>query len=186
MMKVNFLYISLFFLGVLVAWVILRFNGSETVEVVEHRVTDTIIYTKHDTVVYKQPVYITKLKTDTVYVKGEDGHITSIPISSYFYHEENVYDLWVKGFNVDVDSIKLYPQTKYVTITNNVEVEKHVKRRDLYATVGFKRFSNKIQPNIGLLLKTKKEAMLGVEIGYDPNNSFYYGFSYGLKLNKHE
>ena len=181
-MKVNFLSIFLFFWLVLVAWMILRFNRNETVEVVEHRVTDTIILTKYDTVVYKQPVYITKRIIDTVYIQDKDGHVASIPISSYFYHEDNVYDLWVKGFNVNVDSIKLYPQTKFVNIVNNVEVDRYVKRRDLYASVGFKRFSNKIQPNVGLLLKTKKEAIIGAEIGYDCNNSFYYGFTYGFKI----
>ena len=86
------------------------------------RVTDTIPH------YYPQPVeqqvvkYVTRWfpvnTTDTLtkYVTVADSVAVDIPITSRHYHAQE-YDAWVSGYDPNLDSIKVYQNTEYITET---------------------------------------------------------------------
>lgn len=91
-------------------------------------VRDTII----DTITYRQPrpvdSVILRYKTvklptvDTIFTKGEDtvrvdSVYVEIPIQQKEY-EDSTYHAWVSGFNVNLDSISVFPKT--ITITHRI------------------------------------------------------------------
>lgn len=91
-------------------------------------VRDTII----DTVTYRQPIPVDSVvlryktvklpKADTIFTKGEDivkvdSVYVEIPIQQKEY-QDSAYHAWVSGFNVNLDSISVFPKT--ITITNHI------------------------------------------------------------------
>lgn len=170
------------FFGVLVAWLFLPFNRSKTVEVVEKRVIDTLFQTKYDTLTIYENKYISKLVVDTVYIASNKDSLVSIPIAAYHYRKENLYDVWASGYNVSLDSILVYPATKYITTKEYVERKEYIETRNLYFLTGFKGFSSQKLPTIGLLYKTRRNALFSAEIGVDSDNNTFYGINIGFKI----
>lgn len=180
MSKIHLLYI--FVIGVLVALLCLSLNRSEKVEVVEKRVTDTLLVYKTDTLLEIIPKYIERHIVDTLYIPTNNQSYLPLPIESKHYSNDSTYDVWISGHKPNLDSIKTYPRIIERTITNSVEREVVINTFDLYPYLGFKRFHGEYLPSIGLLAKTKKNTIYGVEIGVDNNNDIFWGIQIGYKF----
>ena len=103
---------------------------------------DTVVI--HDTVPYYHPApkdsaivkYVTRylpvVKNDTIDHFADvskmihDSVAVEVPITSKHYGSKD-YDAWVSGFEVSLDSIKVYKETQYITetITRTVKENKH-------------------------------------------------------------
>jgi len=62
------------------------------------------------------PVVRTDTVTRTDYIAYHDTALVEVPITSKHYHGEN-YDAYVSGFDVNIDSIKVYNETQVITET---------------------------------------------------------------------
>lgn len=175
----NILYLSFFLLGVFVAYMTLRDNNRVQERVVY--VTDTLVVTKVDTFIQEKPKYITKRVVDTLYIESE-GKVSVFPIYQKHYSENGIYDAWVSGVQVSLDSIKTYNKTEYKTITNTKTIEREVKKIGLYPYIGVISHNGNIGERIGLTLTTKKRLMFSGEVGV-MNGKVYYGGNIGYKIN---
>jgi len=118
---------------------------------------DTIV----DTITYRQPVpvdsvvlrYVTvKLpQVDTILTKGEDiikvdSVYVEVPIQQKEY-QDSAYHAWVSGFNVNLDSISVFPKT--ITVTHRIR--EPPKRWGLGIQLGVTYYGNnrKFDPYIG-------------------------------------
>lgn len=79
--------------------------------------TDTV--TIRDTVTYEKPVYLTTRITDTiriVYPKDTIRvHDTIVMYREQRYYAHDRYQAWVSGIDPCLDSIKVFPETRYIT-----------------------------------------------------------------------
>lgn len=145
--------------------------------------TDTIIVYKRDTIIEYSIKYITKKTTDTLYFPSNESGFTTIPIEQSYFSKPNIYDLWVSGYNVSVDSIKTYPQIIYKTINNNTTTFVVEKKWNFYAYLGINKFNSQWSPNIGIVAKSPKNiALCGLELGLDGKSNIYYGIKLGYKI----
>lgn len=149
----------------------------------EKKEADTIILYKRDTIVEYSVKYLTKKHTDTLYLPSSNNGYTAIPIEQSYFSKPNVYDLWVSGYNVELDSMKTYPQIVYKTITNNTTTTVVEQKWNLYTYLGVNRFSNQWSPNVGIIAKSPKNTMMyGLELGLDGKSNIYYGIKLGYKI----
>lgn len=87
--------------------------------------TDTLLV--RDTIVEREPVYLTRTRTetvtDTLYLKGDTVKVeVEVPVS----HERAEYpeaDVWYHGYRAGIDSLRVYPVTR--VITNTVTVDRY-------------------------------------------------------------
>lgn len=77
-------------------------------------VTRTDTLTVRDTITEKKPVYVTRTVTDTMLVTVADTVYMVLEREQRWYHGDS-YDAWVSGYRPQLDSIRVYPETKYVT-----------------------------------------------------------------------
>lgn len=177
----NSLHLSyVLIIGVLVAICVILFNREQKVEVVEKCVTDTLFITRIDTIVHTNVKYQKEVVIDTIYVS--DAKEVFLPITQKHYSSSESYDVWVSGYKPNLDSIVTYPKTIYQTITNETIREIEINRLNLYAYLGFKRFSNEYIPSIGLMVKGRKNGLYGIEIGVNGGNDIFWGINVGYKL----
>lgn len=180
MNKESFLYCLIIILVVVVATMLLT-KKSANVESVVVTNTDTIIEYRYDTIEVEKPRYVYKSIIDTLYVTTNVGDSIPLVKEQKYYKEKEKYDIWVSGYNANLDSVKIYPQI----ITKNVilETEKTINKTNIYATLGFNAFNGGFIPNVGIYVSTKKKLLIGAEIGYYDKN-LVYGLTAGIKLNK--
>jgi hypothetical protein len=144
------------------------------VKIVERHTTDTLIIVKHDTIVKYKPKYIKERVVDSVkvYVKDLDKPI-SFPRTQRYFSEPNLYDLWVSGYDPQIDSLKFYPKIEYRTITNTNTKEVYPQRWKLYLGGGFDAISGTFIPKLSLMVAPPKKWGFGAEIGYYDKNVVY-------------
>lgn len=179
MSKIHLSY--LFIIVVLVTLLVLSLNRGCKVEVKEKRVTDTLVITKIDTVIEYKPRYITSKIIDTLYLPTHTQSSLLLPLTQKFYTSEGIYDVWISGYEPQLDSIKTYPKVEYRTITNTITKEVIKKEWNFYTYMGFKRLSNSWQPSVGVISKSPKNLIMGVEFGAI-NNEMYYGVNLGFNI----
>lgn len=179
MNKIHLTYISV--IVVLVALLTLSLNRNEKVEVIEKCVTDTLFITRVDTVVEYKTKVVNSVIVDTLYIESENT-ILKLPIEQKHFSTNNLYDAWVSGYKPNLDSIKVYPKTIYKNITREVTKEVVVERFNLYTYFGFKRFHKEWLPSVGLMAKSPKNSIYGVEIGLDNDNDLFWAINIGYKL----
>lgn len=109
-------------IGVLIGW-LCRGNKTPEREVVVQ--TDTL--TVRDTIVERQPVFVTIDRVDTMLIAIRDT--VTIRDTSYIvvsreqkHYRGDDYEAWVSGYRPALDSIYVFPQTKYIT-TETISVE---------------------------------------------------------------
>lgn len=143
--------------------------------------TDTIIEYKHDTLVYEKPKYVYKTKIDTqiIFINKKDS--VYLPIEQKYYSEKEKYDIWVSGYEPNLDSVKIYPKTIRESVI--IETKETIEKTNVYVTLGFNAFSGGFIPEVGVSITTKKKWLIGAKIGYYDKN-LVYGATVGLKLNK--
>ncbi len=82
--------------------------------------TDTL--TLRDTIRETRPVYVDRARTDTMLVAVTDTVMVRDTVymvldrEQRWYHGDR-YDAWVSGYRPALDSIYVYPETRYVTRT---------------------------------------------------------------------
>lgn len=83
-------------------------------------VTRTDTLTVRDTIMEICPVYVENTRTDTMLVAVTDTVMVSDTVymvldrEQRWYHGDR-YDAWVSGYRPALDSIYVYPETRYVT-----------------------------------------------------------------------
>ena len=109
--------IALLAVGILVGWLCRGVKPPQTEFVVN---TDTL--TVRDTIIERHPVYVTQTKTDTMLVAVRDT--TVIHDTTYIvldreqkYYRGDGYEAWISGYRPQLDSCRVFPETKYVTKT---------------------------------------------------------------------
>ena len=141
--------------------------------------TDTIVEYKYDTIVYEKPKYVYKTKIDTqiIFINKKDS--VYLPIEQKWYSEKDKYDIWVSGYEPNLDSVKIYPKT----IKESVKTTETKEKTNVYATLGFMTYSGAFIPEIGISITTKGKWLIGAKIGYYDKN-LVYGATLGYKLGK--
>ena len=172
----------LLYIIVIVVLVTLLFASKRQIKVVENRVTDTILHIKIDTITQYIPKYVTKKTIDTLYLQANDKNEVAIEIEQKHYSENGVYDAWISGYKLQLDSIKTYPRVEYRTITNNITKEIYKSTIDFYPYIGFKRLDDNIGQVFGLTIKMPKKWIYSAEIGV-MDNKMMYGVTVGYKIN---
>lgn len=153
-------YILLFVLGAAAGMLLPRscINTDHRGEV-ETR-TDTLYV--RDTIVERSPVFVAIDRVDTMLIAIRDTvtlHDTSYVVISreQKYYKGNDYEAWVSGYRPALDSIYVFPQTKYIT-TETISVEPR------------KRWGLGIQAGIGGTIQNGRitaAPYLGVGISYN-------------------
>lgn len=89
--------------------------------------SDTIVVIKRDTIVITKPIVVHTeelgLRTFRIKLLGHIGDQVSdtdsidiaLPIEQKVY-KDTMYTAWVSGYNTNLDSIKVYNTTRYITI----------------------------------------------------------------------
>lgn len=165
----------------LVTLLALSLNKKEKVGEVVKSVTDTLIVEKTDTVFKEKPIYKDRIVKDTIYI-AVGGTSVTLEIAQKWYSENGLYDVWVSGYETNLDSIRVYPKTIYSTITKETIIEKEYKHWNLYTYLGINRFSNAWNPNVGIQIQSPRNMMYGLEIGAYKNDRLYIGGKIGYKI----
>ena len=95
------------------------------------------------------------------------------------YSEPNLYDIWISGYEPNMDSVKIYPKT----IRESVKVTETIEKTNVYATLGFMTYSGAFIPEVGISIATKGKWLIGAKIGYY-DKDLVYGATLGYKLGK--
>lgn len=158
--NVIILSVSLLIVGIVAGWFIRKgVTGSDAHETVV--LLDTLVV--RDTVRERYPVYVERTVTDTMLVAFTDTVTVSdtvfvrLPREQRMYADTN-YVAWVSGYRPSLDSIEVYPATRYVTKT----VTKMEDSR--------KRWGIGIQAGYGIGLEGGKVTgvpYIGIGISYD-------------------
>ena len=109
-------------IGILIGW-LCRGNHAPDINVVTK--TDTL--TIRDTITERYPIYVTRTKTDTMLVQIRDTvtvHDTSYVVldREQNYYRGDDYEVWISGYRPRLDSIYVFPETRY--ITNEIQVKR--------------------------------------------------------------
>lgn len=174
-------YVPYIVIAVLLVSLLVSLTNRKEV-VIEKITSDTVYSVKLDTYKVKTPIFITERIVDTIYVKSDENGNILLPITQKCY-KDSLYEAWVSGFKPSLDSINIYNNTKFVTITNTVTREIYPKRTDFYLDAGVLYMNEKFAPNIGASIKFRNDMTLRGGIGYYDKN-LYYMFNVGFKLNK--
>ena len=172
-------YIIVFVIGFLLAW--FSKGTKEITNTIEVK-SDTVTIVKTQTIRDSVPKYISKIVKDTIEIPCNDGDsVVRLPIEQKFYSKPNMYDVWVSGYNADLDSIKIFNKIEYKTITNTINNTKYVNSSSLYGYVGLSKFDGKFIPMFDLIYSTKGNISFGGSIGLIDNKPIY-GLKFGYKL----
>ena len=155
-----------FLLGCLVGFFISKgmYQTHESVKIIRDTivVNDTIVHylpTPKDSVRTKFVTrYLPVVSHDTTLqlVEYHDTVEVEVPIMSKHYNSPQ-YDIWISGYEANLDSAKVYQQTQYITVTK--EITKSVKQ---------KRFGLGINAGYEYDFKDKKfKPCVGVGISYN-------------------
>lgn len=140
--------------------------------------TDTTTVERIDTVKVTKIVEVEKMVTDTTFITVRDSILVPVPILTYRFFQEGLYDITAKGFNVKISNITVFPKTVYQTVTNTVEKEVMVTSWDIYGGFGFWRFKDEWIPNIGFAVKAPKNLLFAANLGYYDKSLLYGGTVY--------
>lgn len=104
----------------------LLFNSKEREKEIVERVKtvrDTIVMTKTDTIKLHNLVYKEKKIIDTIVIKEN----TNIMIEQKKYGVDEVFDVWVSGYETRMDSARVYEREKEIIIRERIK-ERERKR----------------------------------------------------------
>lgn len=114
--------------------------------------TDTLVVV--DTVTIREPEYVerTVVRTELVAVHDtvrlRDTLFVEVPVESRHY-SDSLYDAWVSGCMASLDSIRVYPVTRYVTTERTVKVPER-KRWGIGVQAGYGVGKGGLTPYIGV------------------------------------
>lgn len=150
------------------------------------KVLDTLSQdSKKEKIVYKE-----KIVKDTIYIHDTvTGIDVYLPIVQQHYSEKGRYDLWISGVEpLNLDRIDIYKEVEYNTVTNTVTKTQYVypKNNELYLGGGFYSFLDTFTPVVNVSLKTKKNALISLNLGrYKGDNLVVGTYSWKIGRNKY-
>ena len=104
-------------------------------------------------------VEVGKMAHDTVAVE--------VPITSKHYGSKD-YDAWVSGFEVSLDSIKVYKETQYITEVRTISKPPNKWELDIVGGINYNFNKKKYTPHVGgELLYKPNRLQLGVRGGVE-------------------
>lgn len=145
-----------------------------TTDTIKKVIRDTI----HDTI--PTPVFISVVDTLIIPVPDTDGAIR-LPITQNHYSKPSLYDVWVSGYQPQLDSIKTYNSVVYSTIINETIKEVTVPKTSIYPYGGLIMSNGTVGGKIGVAVTTKKSWLFGGEVGM-LGKDVYYGVNIGYKI----
>ena len=166
MLKNNTLLYVAFILAVLMLggyWVHRHYNLDELITKTDTiTTTDTIYKTDTFTLIKPKPVYVSVLKTDTLYTN--QGEPIQLITEQKTYkdticaqNDTAIITSYISGVNANLDSLNLQLNRREIIRTNTVEITKFVKKKQ--------RFS--ISPQLGVgygLINRKPDIYAGIGI----------------------
>ena len=155
-------------------------NKENNVVYVDKIVRDTTCLSIRDTLTITKFVTLEKEVKDTVYIVSKDSIKVPVPMSDYHFKEDGFYDIDVYGYNVKLNKVEIYPQTKIVTITNTID-RKPKEDWDCYIKGGLGAFNGGVIPKVGFMLKTPKKVSFGANMGCF-NGDMTFEIEVGYKL----
>ena len=138
------LFFGIFFLG---RWT----KQCDPVRIVQYDTLPPVVRldTIRDTV--PVPKYKEVIRHDTIHdtAGGKPIHLP-IPISRYLFTDDSTYRMEVEGYNVQANSIEVYPRTVTQTIIQRVGVPGRPKRWGIGVSAGAALTQQGVQPYIGI------------------------------------
>lgn len=124
-----------------------QWKNPEIVEVVK---TETDTLTLWDTV-YKEkpvPIAVTKIVKDTIYITDTVYVVLDRETKLY---EDSTYQCQISGVNTELDWIKVFPKTTYITTEKVVQIEQKQPLFEFKPSVGlgYGLINNKIDIYVG-------------------------------------
>ena len=90
-----------------------------------------------------------------------------VPITSKHYGSKD-YDAWVSGFEVSLDSIKVYKETQYITEARTISKPPNKWELDLVGGINYNFNKKKYTPHVGgELLYKPNRLQLGIRGGVE-------------------
>mgnify|MGYP006991640963 CR=1 FL=1 len=167
---------------------------SDRVDGVSDSKVDTLSFINtiviRDTIIDTLVIYKDKIVKDTVRISDTNlGFDVYLPVVQKHYSEKERYDLWISGVEpLNLDRIDIYKEVEYKTITNTVTKTQYVypKNNELYLGGGFYSFLDTFTPVVNVSLKTKKNALISLNLGrYKGDNLVVGTYSWKLGRNKY-
>lgn len=150
---------------------------------VESRVmTDTVFYTKTDTIHDTIPQLVRISVKDTLIMYVKDSIKVELPIEQKHYSKPLSYDVWVSGYQPRLDSVRTYVNTDFRTITVETTREVERKRMGIYPFVGVNTWNGHVGGKVGVMLTTKGKFAFGGELGI-MESKMYYGVNVAYRVN---
>lgn len=143
-------------------------------------IRDTNIVSINSPLIIKDFKLVERKVKDTVYIVVKDSIKVPVPMSDYNFKEDGLYDIDVYGYNVKLNKVEVYPQTKIVTITNTIDKTKK-EDWDFYLRGGLGAFNGGVIPKVGFMLETPKRLSFGANMGYF-NNGLAFDMEVGYKI----
>lgn len=156
-----------------------EFND-DNVETVIKYVVDTVVVI--DTIERVKPVYKTKTVIDTLYLPDTAKNGFNLPITQKYYKEPE-YELWISGYEPQLDRILVFPKTEYRYITKEVTNTKTISNSQyaLYANFSVVGWKGGVIPKMSLDLLTPSKVSIRAGVGYfEKNTVFEVGVGYKL------
>lgn len=172
-------YIPYIVIAVLLVSLVISLTNRKEV-VIEKNTSDTVYTIKTDTYKVEKPIFIKEVIVDTFWVKDSLNHEYIIPKTQKYY-KDSLYEAWVSGYNPNLDSINIYNQNKFVTITNTNTKEVYPKTTALYFNLGTMYIGDKFAPKLGAGFKFKNDMIINANVGiYDKKMFYELGFNFKL------
>ena len=153
-----------------------------TTTVKDRVVTDTVFYTKTDTIHDTIPKLVRISVKDTLIMYVKDSIKVELPIEQKHYSKPFSYDVWVSGYQPRLDSVRTYINTDFKTITVETTREVERKRMGIYPFVGVNTWNGHVGGKVGVMLTTKGKFAFGGELGI-MESKMYYGVNVGYRIN---
>lgn len=167
---------------------------SDRVDGVSDSKVDTLSFINtiviRDTIIDTLVIYKDKIVKDTVRISDTNlGFDVYLPVVQKHFSEKGRYDLWISGVEpLNLDRIDIYKEVEYNTVTNTVTKTQYVypKNNELYLGGGFYSFLDTFTPVVNVSLKTKKNALISLNLGrYKGDNLVVGTYSWKLGRNKY-
>lgn len=180
-MKKTFLNILIVCLCVLAGFLVASLIGNchRKPEVRVEYKTDTIRETKIDTLTFYKPSVKRDTVIDYVFVPSD----TVLEVVQRHYFEDSAYDAWVSGIEpLALDSVRVYPKTEFVTVTNTITNTILDERWRMYGFGGFSHVCERFVPEVGISISSPQKWLISAKIGYDTKLGTTYGINIGYKI----
>lgn len=141
---------------------------------------DTMFVCKTDTIREYNVVEKTRNVVDTILLTVKDSVFVYLPISQFHFHKKDLFDLWVSGYKVKLDSFQIYNNERQTIITKTEERMVVDKCPSVYIGGNLSRADGLFSPSVVVGSTIGNKWLIGANIGY--SKSVNYGVSVLYKI----